>query len=107
MTASPETSGVITTSRIEVCYRQADRPLAELRASSASMTSVKSRTRTTEFDRVQGDGCHKTMAGHGFVQGNLRDSLEVGSGPGAAIIVNNRWKHPRQARAFGRAHRGN
>ena len=34
------------------------------------------------------------MAGHGFVQRNLRDSLEVGSGPGTAMIVNDQWKHP-------------
>ena len=46
------------------------------------------------------------MACHGFVQGNLRDSLEVGSGTAAAMIVNNQWKqfrhgHGIRARAQG------
>ena len=50
--------------------------------------------------RVQCDGCHETMAGHGFVQGKLRDSLEVGSGPGAAMIVNNQWKRSRQGQGI-------
>ena len=45
--------------------------------------------------RVQCDGCHEAMAGHDFVQGNLRDSLEVGSRPAAAMIVHNQWKQSR------------
>ena len=64
------------------------------------MTSVKSRTRTTGFGRVHSDGGHEPMAGHDFVQGNLRDSLEVGSGPGAAMIVNNQWKQSRQGQGI-------
>jgi len=49
---------------------------------------------------VQCDGCHETVACHDFVQGNLRHSLEVGSGPGPAMIVNDQWKRSRKGRGI-------
>ena len=50
--------------------------------------------------RVQGDGGYEPMACHDFVQGELRGSLEIGSGPAAAMIVHNQWKGSRHGQGI-------
>src|SRR5688572_22240036 len=55
--------------------------LAALRASSAASDERQVADAHDWIRRVQGDGGYEPMACHDFVQGDLRDSLEVDSGP--------------------------